>query len=152
MSDEVWTTLIATGGTVVVAYITQVVAKRVIATRKSKRSREVDDEESEAVERYVADPGQFVKDILESNRQYADEVKAYRNEVNGLRQELEDMRVKERTRLAALARWFIDIANKFTEHGIEMPYPRESDREILADIIPFALEATQPRRPPRPAH
>lgn len=151
LSDEVTNTIIISATAVITAAIGAPAGIRTIRARKERRAREVNDEEREAVQKYSADPGQFVKDILESNKQYADQVREYAEEVRGLRVELEEMRVKERTRLAALARWFIDIANKFTQHGIEMPYPREADREVLADIIPFALEATQPRRPNRPA-
>lgn len=149
MSDEVWTTLIATGGTVVVAYITQVVAKRVIATRKTRRQREVSEDEAEAVDRYTSDPGQFVRDVLKSNDQLTKRVEAAEDKADKLQRAFDAFRDKDRKFRNALARWFVDIMAAFEANSIEMPYPREGDQDILSDVIPSALEATQPRRPPR---
>lgn len=109
-----------------------------------------DDEEREAEERYGADPRLFIKDIMEDRRQYREEVAGYREEVNGLRKELKDFREKDRKFRNALARWFVEILATFEHHGIPMPYPIEQDQEILADVIPTALEATRPSRPPAP--
>lgn len=150
MSDEVWTTLIATGGTVVVAYITQVVAKRVIATRKSKRQLEVGENEAEAVDRYTNDPGQFVRDVLRSNEQLTKRVEAAEDKADRVERAFEAFRDKDRKFRNALARWFVDIMAAFEQNNIDMPYPREGDQDILSDVIPSALEATQPRRPYRP--
>jgi len=149
VSDEVWTTLIATGGTVVVAYITQVVAKRVIATRKTRRQREVSEDEAEAVDRYTSDPGQFVRDVLKSNDQLTKRVEAAEDKADKLQRAFDAFRDKDRKFRNALARWFVDIMAAFEANSIEMPYPREGDQDILSDVIPSALEATQPRRPPR---
>jgi hypothetical protein len=109
-----------------------------------------DDEEREAEERYGADPRLFIKDIMDDRRQYREEVAGYRKEVGELRQELKDFREKDRKFRNALARWFVEILATFEHHGIAMPYPIEQDQEILADVIPTALEATRPSRPPAP--
>lgn len=54
----------------------------------------------------------------------------------------------DRQRQGALARWLGRIMSAW---GVDqdMPYPEGRDAEILADVIPFALEATQPRGPRR---
>jgi hypothetical protein len=109
-----------------------------------------DDEEREAEERYGADPRLFIKDIMEDRKQYREEVQGLRQDVSDLRQELKDFRDKDRKFRNALARWFVDILATFDLHSVVMPYPIEQDREILADVIPTALEATQPGRPPNP--
>lgn len=149
MSDEVFTTLIATAGTIVVAYITQIVAKRAIAQRKTKRQHEVTEDEAEAVDRYTSDPGQFVRDVLKSNDQLTKRVEAAEDKADKLQRAFDAFRDKDRKFRNALARWFVDIMAAFEQNNIDMPYPREADSEILSDVIPSALEATQPRRPPR---
>lgn len=123
----------------------------IFGVRRARRKRraEVSDEEQEAVARYSADPGQFVKDVLESNRQMQDEVRGYREEVKGLRDEMAAFKTEDRKFRTALARWVGNIMNAW---GVEpeMPYPEGDDAMTLADVIPSALEATRPR-PPRPA-
>jgi len=123
----------------------------VFGVRRARRRRraEVSDEEQEAVARWSADPGQFVKDVLESNKQMQAEVKSYRDEVKALRDELGAFKQEDRRFRTALARWVGQIMNAW---GVEpeMPYPEGEDAVTLADVIPSALEATRPR-PPRPA-
>lgn len=113
---------------------------------RNRRARDVDPEEREAVERYADDPGRFVRDILESNRQLLDEVKGLRKRVDELdKRDLEREATKTRFR-NALARWMFDILEAWGKVPA-MPYPRDGDEVILADVIPSALEATRPRRP-----
>lgn len=150
MSDAVTVSLI--GGLVAVigsliGYLT--VRARLRFARENPRAVvPADDEEREAEERYGADPRLFIKDIMEDRKQYREEVQGLRKDVGDLRKELKDFRDKDRKFRNALARWFVDILATFELHRIAMPYPIEQDREILADVIPTALEATRPSRPP----
>jgi small-conductance mechanosensitive channel len=68
VDDDLIRTLILTGGTVVSAAFGALATVKGVRRQRRKR-REVDPEEREAVQRYANDPGQFVKDVLESNRQ-----------------------------------------------------------------------------------
>ncbi len=149
MSDGVLVSLIGGAVTVIVAIIGIITA--LIRLREARARPEAlvspDAEERDAEERYGADPRAFIKDIMEDRRQYREEVAGYRAEVAGLRQELSDFRDKDRKFRNALARWMLDILDAW---GMleAMPYPREGDQELLADIIPAALEATRPPKPP----
>lgn len=148
MSDpETTRTLIVTAGSVLVAIVASPFAVFGVRRARQKRRDEVTDEEQEAVARWSADPGQFVKDVLESNRQMQAEVKSYRDEVQALREELGAFKREDRKFRTALARWVGHIMNAW---GVEpeMPYPEGEDAVTLADVIPSALEATRPR----PAH
>lgn len=152
MSDGVTISII--GG--IVTVIGSIISYLIVLTRiRAARSNPKDivpedDEVRDAEERYGADPRLFIKDIMDDRKQYREEVASYRVEVNGLRQELKDFRDKDRLFRNALARWFVEILATFDLHGVTMPYPIEQDREILSDVIPTALEATQPRRPKPP--
>lgn len=150
-STELWTTIVVTVGSVLVAIIGPTGIKRGIEARKRRRAREVDQDESEAVERYSADPGQFVKDVLESNKQLTSRVEAAEQKADRIERAFEAFKREDRKFRTALARWVGQIMNAW---GVEaqMPYPEGEDAETLADVIPSALEATQPRRPSRPAH
>lgn len=150
MSDAVTISIIGGIVTVLGALITYLtVLTRIRAARRNPTAViSADDEERQAEERYGADPRLFIKDIMEDRKQYREEVAGYRKEVTALRQELKDFREKDRLFRNALARWFVQILATFDLHGIAMPYPIEQDREILADVIPTALEATRPGRPP----
>lgn len=145
MSDAVLTTAIVTSGTVIVAVITTFGGRAIVKRSKARRKSDVAAEEREAVEAFANDPGQWVKDVLASNRDYAEEVRGLRREVADLRAENARRDERERTFLAAIARWVVDIARAW---GIaeDMPYPREEDREVLAEVIPVMVEATRPRR------
>lgn len=144
LSDAVINSLIA-GITAVTGSVFIYLGIRARVRGAANRPLVDDEEQRDAEERYASDPTRFVKDLLESNKQYASEVREFREEVVQLRRKVTEMEVRERKRLAALGRWLMDIANEFIRVGGEMPYPREADRAILEDIIPFALEATQPR-------
>ncbi|MCS6578267.1 hypothetical protein [Curtobacterium poinsettiae] len=147
MSDpETTRTLITTAGALLIAAIGSPFAFFGVRRARRKRRAEVSDEEQEAVARWSADPGQFVKDVLESNKQMQAEVKSYREEVKGLRDELAAFKSEDRKFRTALARWVGQIMNAW---GVEpeMPYPEGEDAVTLADVIPSALEATQPRLP-----
>ncbi len=145
MSDGVLVSLIGGAVTVIVAIIGVITA--LIRLREARAKPEAlvspDAEERDAEERYGADPRAFIKDIMEDRRQYREEVAGYREEVAGLRQELADFRDKDRKFRNALARWMLDILDAWGMLDA-MPYPREADAELLADIIPSALEATRP--------
>jgi hypothetical protein len=131
----------------IISYL--IVLTRVRAARSNPKAVVPEDEEILAAEeRYGADPRLFVKDIMEDRKQYREEVAAYREEVKGLRKELKDFRERDVKFRNALARWFVDILATFEKHSIPMPYPIAQDREILADIIPTALEAAWPERQP----
>lgn len=146
MSDGVIVSLIGGAVTVIVAIIGIITA--LIRLREARvrpeRYGAGDPDEREAEERYGADPRAFIKDIMEDRRQYREEVAGYREEVAGLRQELSAFRDKDRKFRNALARWMLDILDAWGMLDT-MPYPREGDQDLLADIIPSALEATQPR-------
>lgn len=145
MSDAPLTTAIVTGGSIIVAVITTYGGRVLVRRTKAKRRAEVETEEREAVEAFNNDPGQWVKDVLQSNKDYAEEVRGLRKEVSALRKAHEERDKRERSFLAAIARWIVDIARAW---GVEqeMPYPREEDREVLAEVIPVMIEATRPRR------
>lgn len=151
MNDELANSIIGGLATIIVGIIAAVAGREGYRRSKRKRRRDVDPEEREAVERYASDPGQFVKDVLESNRQLTIRVEAAEEKATRLEKAFEAFREKDRKFRNALARWFVDIMAAFAANDIDMPYPRDGDRDILSDVIPSALEATQPRRPFRPA-
>lgn len=149
MSDAVLISIIGGGVTVLGALITAfTVWLRLRAARKNPTAIVNEDGEiREAETRYGADPAQFIADIMQDRKEYREEVRALRTEVGGLRDELKRFRETDRLFRNALARWFVDIMARFEEHGIDMPFPADQDRLILADVIPAALEATRPRPP-----
>lgn len=149
VSDAVLISLIGGGVTVITALIS-ILAYYIRIRLAQKHPTAVvpeDEEERVAEERYANDPRAFIADIMDDRKQYREEVKGYREEVAGLRRELSDFRDKDRKFRNALARWMLDILDAW---GLTpaMPYPREDDREILAEVIPTALEATRPRDNP----
>lgn len=150
MSDAIVVSLI--GGIVTVIGTIASVVIVFLRMRYARKNPEAvvpeDDEVREAEENYSADPRLFVKDIMEDRKQYREEVQSLRTEVGGLRQELKDFRETDRKFRNALARWHLVILAVFERHRIPMPYPIEQDREILADVIPAALEASQTPEPP----
>lgn len=148
LSDEVTNTIIISAAGVLSALIGAPAGIRTIKARKAKRAAEVNDDEREAVERYSADPGQFVKDVLESNTQLTRRVEAAEQKADRIERAFEAFKREDRKFRTALARWVGQIMNAW---GVEaqMPYPEGEDADTLADVIPSALEATQPRRPPR---
>jgi hypothetical protein len=148
LDPDVIKTAIVAISSIVTAAIAGLVTLRQINKKQNERQSEVSEEDQAAEDRYMADPGLFVRDVLDSNRQYAEEVKAYRLEVAGLRKELADRGENDRKFRTALARWVVRLMDKFAEHDLDMPLPDEHDAAILADVIPSALEATRPR-PPR---
>jgi hypothetical protein len=123
----------------------------IFGVRRARRKRraEVSDEEQEAVARYSADPGQFVKDVLRSNDQLTKRVEQAEQKADRIERAFEKFKQEDRRFRTALARWVGQIMNAW---GVEpeMPYPEGEDAVTLADVIPSALEATRPR-PPRPA-
>lgn len=146
MSDAVLISLIGGGVTVITGFISILAyyIKVRLAQRNPTAVVPADQDEREAEEKYANDPRAFIADIMEDRKQYREEVKGYREEVAGLRQELSAFRDKDRKFRNALARWMLDILDAWGMLDT-MPYPREGDRELLSDIIPSALEATQPR-------
>lgn len=148
LSDEVTNTIIISVTALVTAAIGAPAGIKTIKARKARRAAEVDDEEQEAVERYSADPGQFVKDVLRSNAQLTERVEAAEAKADRIERAFEAFKQEDRKFRTALARWVGQIMNAW---GVEpeMPYPEGDDAMTLADVIPSALEATQPRRPPR---
>lgn len=152
MSDGVTISIIGGIVTVIGSIISYlIVLTRIRAAHANPKAVVPEDEEvRDAEERFGADPKSFIAELMQDRREYRLEVAGYRTEVSGLRQELKEFREKDRKFRNALARWFVEILATFDTHGIAMPYPIEQDREILADVIPTALEATQPRRPQPP--
>ncbi|QKS15674.1 hypothetical protein HUN59_05100 [Curtobacterium sp. Csp2] len=148
LSDEVTNTIIISVTALATAAIGAPAGIKTIKARKARRAAEVDDEEQEAVERYSADPGQFVKDVLRSNAQLTERVEAAEAKADRIERAFEAFKQEDRKFRTALARWVGQIMNAW---GVEpeMPYPEGDDAMTLADVIPSALEATQPRRPPR---
>lgn len=152
MSDAVTISLIGGAVTVIGAIITLLTVVYRVRAAKAHPSAFVaeDGEIREAEAKYGADPALFIHDIMEDRKQYREEVKALRTEVGGLRTELQQFRETDRRFRTALARWLSDIMARFQEHSVDMPYPTDADRDILADVIPSALEATRPRSPKPP--
>lgn len=150
MSDpETLRTVVSTAGAVLVALFGAWGTVFGVRRARRKRRAEVSDEEQEAVARYSADPGQFVRDVLRSNEQLTTRVEAAEKKADRIERAFEAFKREDRKFRTALARWVGQIMNAW---GVEpeMPYPEGEDAVTLADVIPSALEATQPRRP-RPA-
>lgn len=149
MSDAVIVSAITAGSALGVAVIGTFAGRGIIRRSKAKRVDEVAAEERAAVEQFANDPGQWVADVLKNNRELVDEVRGLREEVKSLRDAHDARDRRERRFLAAISRWLVDIARAW---GLaeEMPYPQEEDREVLAEVIPVMIEATRPRRRPRP--
>jgi hypothetical protein len=145
VDEEILKTAILTFGSIVVAIIAAVGTKTTIDRRKRARATDVEEDEREAVEKYAADPGQFVRDVLRSNDQLTKRVEAAELKVETLQKTIDAFREKDRKFRNALARWFVDIMAAFEQHHIDMPYPRAGDEELLSDVIPSALEATRDR-------
>lgn len=147
MSDAVLISIIGGAVTVIGGLITFLtVMVRLREARRNPTAIVSDDGEiREAEEKYGTDPSAFIADIMQDRREYRAEVQSLRKDVDDLRSELQRFRETDRRFRGALARWFVDIMARFAEHNITMPYPIETDRDILADVIPAALEATQPR-------
>lgn len=148
LDPDVLKTAIITFGSIATGVIGLIATISQINKSRARRESEVSPEDQAAEERYSADPRLFVRDVLESNKQLALEVKGYRQEVQDLRDELKEFRANDRKFRTALARWVLRIMDTFMEHNIDMPLPDEHDAAILADVIPSALEASRPR-PPR---
>lgn len=150
MSDpETVRTAISTAGAVLIALLGAWGTVFGVRRARRKRRAEVSDEEQAAVAQYTADPGKWVSGVLRSNEQLTLRVERAEEKADRLERAFDQFRAKDRRFRNALARWFVDIMSVFESHDIEMPYPRDADAEILADVIPSALEATRPR-PPRP--
>lgn len=149
MSDAVVVSAITTAGTVFVAVVGTFGGRAIIRRSKARRIREVEVEEREAVEAFANDPGQWVAGVLATNRAYLKELEGLRKDVADLRKAHDARDRRERRFLAAISRWLVDIARAWGQEG-EMPYPREEDRDVLAEVIPVMIEATRPRRRPRP--
>jgi flagellar biosynthesis/type III secretory pathway M-ring protein FliF/YscJ len=144
---ETTRTLIATMGTIIVALVASPFAVFGVRRARRKRRAEVTDEEQEAVARYSADPGQFVRDVLRSNEQLTKRVEDAEKKADRIERAFESFKREDRKFRTALARWVGQIMSAWgVEH--EMPYPEGEDALTLADVIPSALEATRPR----PAH
>lgn len=147
MSDpETLRTVVSTAGAVLVALFGAWGTVFGVRRARRKRRAEVSDEEQEAVARYSADPGQFVKDVLRSNDQLTKRVEQAELKADRIERAFEAFKREDRKFRTALARWVGQIMNAW---GVEpeMPYPEGDDAVTLADVIPSALEATQPRRP-----
>jgi flagellar biosynthesis/type III secretory pathway M-ring protein FliF/YscJ len=142
-------TAISTAGAIIIALLGAWGTVFGVRRARRKRRAEVTDEEQEAVARYSADPGQFVKDVLRSNAQLTERVEAAEQKADRIERAFETFKREDRKFRTALARWVGQIMNAW---GVEpeMPYPEGEDAVTLADVIPSALEATRPR-PPRPA-
>jgi hypothetical protein len=147
---ETTRTVITTIGAVLIALIGGWGTIFGVRRARRKRRAETTDEEQDAVARYASDPGQFVRDVLRSNEQLTIRVDAAEKKADRIEKAFEKFKSEDRKFRTALARWVGQIMAAWgVEH--EMPYPEGEDAATLADVIPSALEATQPR-PPRPAH
>ena len=148
MSDpETIRTAITTAGGIIIALFGAWGTVFGVRRARARRRAEVSDEEQEAVARYAADPGQFVKDVLRSNAQLTERVEQAEKKADRIEKAFENFKREDRKFRTALARWVGHIMNAW---GVEpeMPYPEGEDAVTLADVIPSALEATRPR----PAH
>lgn len=148
MSDAVVVSAITAGATVVVAVVGSFGGRAIVRGVRGHRVAEVEVEEREAVEAFANDPGKWVSDVLKMNATLVAEVEGLRKDVKDLREAHDRRDKRERRFLAAISRWLVEIARAWNVET-DMPYPREEDREVLAEVIPVMVEATRPRRRPR---
>lgn len=157
MSDQVAVSIVSTVGIMFAAFMTYL---GIQAKVRSARGAAVPDEEERIAEgkaQIAADPDGWADRVLRSNEQLITRVEAAESRAAAAEKRADEVQAafdtfkrEDRQRQGALARWLGRIMAAWNvEH--EMPYPEGRDAEILADIIPFALEATQPRRPRRAA-
>lgn len=155
MSDQVTISIVTTIGIMFAALMTYLGIR---AKVRSARAAELPDEEERIAEgkaQIAADPDGWADRVLRSNEQLITRVEAAEKRAaaaeeraDDVQKAFDDFKREDRQRQGALARWLGRIMAAWgVEH--DMPYPEGRDAEILADIIPFALEATQPRRPRR---
>jgi hypothetical protein len=157
MSDQVLISLFTTVGVMFAAFMTFLGIR---ARVRSARAEPVEDEEERIAvgkAQIAADPDGWADRVLRSNEQLIKRVEAAENRAAAAEKRADEVQSafdafkrEDRQRQGALARWLGRIMAAWgVDH--DMPYPEGRDAEILADIIPFALEATQPRRPRRNA-
>lgn len=145
MTEAVLVTIITTLGGVLVAYISYLGIRAGIAKKRSKGPDEDAEEQDAALVKYENNPGEFVKDVLADNkaksvemREMREEMKAMRADMKTLRADLDTTRRNDTIFRDALGRWMVDILAAWGI-ALEMPKPRESDRETLQAIIPDNL-------------
>lgn len=155
MSDQVTVSIVTAISVMFVAVMTYLGIR---ARVRSARGQGVPDEEERIAEgkaEIAADPDGWADRVLRSNEQLIRRVEAAEaraaaaeERADGVQKAFDEFKREDRQRQGALARWLGRIMSAW---GVEqdMPYPEGQDAVILADIIPFALEATQPRRPRR---
>lgn len=156
MSDQVTISIVSTVGIMFAAFMSYLGIKSKV---RAARGAPIPDEEeriAEGKKEIAADPDGWADRVLRSNEQLIRRVEAAENRAAAAEKRADEVQTafdafkrEDRQRQGALARWLGRIMAAWgVDH--EMPYPEGNDAVILADIIPFALEATQPRRPPRP--
>lgn len=157
MSDQVAISVVSTVGIMFAALMTYLGIR---AKVRSARGASLPDEEERIADgkaQIAADPDGWADRVLRSNEQLITRVEAAEKRAAAAETRADDVQKafdafkrEDRQRQGALARW---LGRIMAAWGIDhdMPYPEGNDAVILADIIPFALEATQPRRPSRPA-
>ena len=156
MSDQVLVSAMSTGGVIFVALMTYLGIR---AKVRAARGKDVPDEEERIAEgkaEIAHDPDGWADRVLRSNEQLIKRVEgaearaaAAEKRADDVQKAFDEFKREDRARQGALARWLGRIMNAWGVDA-QMPYPDERDAVILADIIPFALEATQPRLPRRP--
>lgn len=144
MTEQVTATLIATIGSLLVAYLGYLGVRAGIARNKRKRAGEpsVVDEDDERIISYENDPAKFVKDIMADNKAMREELRLMRgdqtkvwDEMRNLRTALETQQRDETKFRDALGRWLVDLFAAWGKTP-QMPWPRASDMETLKSVLP----------------
>lgn len=146
LSDQTVQTLITSIAGIGIAFFGYLGGRAVIRRNRRNGENGEPEEEREAVQRYSDNPSQFIKDVLRSNEQLTNRVDAAEKKADRIERAFETFKREDRKFRTALARW---VGRLMSAWGTEddMPYPEGEDALTLADVIPSALEATQPRIP-----
>lgn len=156
MSDQVITSIVVAVSAMFAAFMTYLGIRAKVLSARAAPVPEEEERIAVGKAQIAADPDGWADRVLRSNEQLLTRVEAAEKRAAAAEKRADEVQTafdefkrEDRQRQGALARWLGRIMSAWgvDEH---MPYPDGRDAEILADIIPFALEATQPRRPPRP--
>ncbi len=156
MSDQVITSIVVAISAMFGAFMAYLGIRARVRSARAEPVQEEDERIAVGKAQIAADPDGWADRVLRSNEQLLTRVEAAEKRAAAAEKRADEVqnafdtfKREDRQRQGALARW---LGRIMADWGVadDMPYPEGRDAEILADIIPFALEATQPRRPPRP--
>ena len=156
MSDQVITSIVVAISAMFGAFMAYLGIRARVRSARAEPVQEEDERIAVGKAQIAADPDGWADRVLRSNEQLLTRVEAAEKRAASAEKRADEVqgafdtfKREDRQRQGALARW---LGRIMADWGVadDMPYPEGRDAEILADIIPFALEATQPRRPPRP--